>query len=1058
MRTVYLLKAIALGILLCPTYLQAQKPAATQAGRTTVRPEAIAPLEWPVSVPAADERFSEETDLQLRTHPNQLRKAALMPRSVIVHATDANGLPTYISGAAAAWKFEAGAPAIELAYSYLRELAPVLRNSSVDHNFRPQRSDKDELGLEHIRFRQYYKDIEVYGAELIVHLKDRKPQSLNGRFRPEWADMDATPALGREAALATARQDVQVRTRIRLFSAAERAWMQGQEQFSAQLVWYCPTADRHDDVRLSWWVTIYPHFGDKWEYFVDARSGEIIKQIRQVCSLHGALDVAYEHGAAPVTDLAPEPAASPAAQLVMDGPRTASGLDLLNVTRSFNTYQVGNTYYMADASREMFQQNTAPSMPDGGEGIILTLNAQNTSVFSNNFNPVYITSNNNQWNNKTAVSAHFGAEYCYSYFKSKFNRNAINGSGGNIISFINVSDEDGSSLDNAYWLDRFMFHGNGGTLAIRPFAAALDVNGHEVTHGVIANSAGLIYQDESGALNESFADIFGAMIERQNWKMGEAIANPALFPTGAFRDLSNPNNGGTSFSQFYYQPERYEKRYTGTEDNGGVHINSGINNFAYYKYAQRVGMDKAEATYYRALTVYLTKSSQFIDCRNAVIKAATDLFGAQSSEVQAVGLSYDEVGVFGGSGNNFQHDLPINPGSDFIVLSDNNLSQIYLANGTGALVANPLSSTAPVSKISVTDNGQYMVFIGSDKRMRLITINYNTGQTSEQIIQNDPIWRNVAVSKDGNRLAALTSDMDNSVYIFDLVSGNFRVYTLYNYTTAPGSPPLDNVLFADAIEFDYSGEYLMYDALNKISAQQQNWDISFLKVWDNRSRNFGDGSLIKWIDGLEPTESIGNPSFSKISPYIIAFDYFIESQDAYYVLSSNLETGDIGLLFENSTLGFPSFSRDDRTVIFDAYSGFTPVLARQQLKTSKLEPEGAAQVFINFGKWGIWYGNGTRNLNTGTDDPATANAAIQIAPNPAGATLTLSWDPLLNGGRLTEVVISDMQGRPARTYRMQAAADSGTTTVGLQDLPGGIWILTARFEQAVAHKIFIKSE
>src|SRR5215203_7409311 len=98
-------------------------------------------------------------------------------------------------------------------------------------------------------------------------------------------------------------------------------------------------------------------------------------------------------------------------------------------------------------------------------------------------------------------------------------------------------------MDNAFWNGSAMFYGNGNS-SFRQLERGLDVAGHEMSHGVIQNTANLEYIGQSGALNESYADVFGAMIDRNDWQIGEDVVLPAVFPSGALRDLSNPNNGG----------------------------------------------------------------------------------------------------------------------------------------------------------------------------------------------------------------------------------------------------------------------------------------------------------------------------------------------------------------------------------------------------------------------------------------------------------------------------------------------------------------------------------
>src|SRR5690349_22668502 len=101
-----------------------------------------------------------------------------------------------------------------------------------------------------------------------------------------------------------------------------------------------------------------------------------------------------------------------------------------------------------------------------------------------------------------------------------------------------------------------------------------------MTHGVVQNTANLEYQGESGAINESMADIFGTMLDPGDWLIGEDVVKTSAFPSGALRSLQDPHNGGTSLADPGYQPRHKSEMYTGSEDNGGVHINSGLPNNA----------------------------------------------------------------------------------------------------------------------------------------------------------------------------------------------------------------------------------------------------------------------------------------------------------------------------------------------------------------------------------------------------------------------------------------------------------------------------------------------
>jgi hypothetical protein len=119
-------------------------------------------------------------------------------------------------------------------------------------------------------------------------------------------------------------------------------------------------------------------------------------------------------------------------------------------------------------------------------------------------------------------------------------------------------------------------------------------------------------------------------------------------------------------------------------------------------------------------------------------------------------------------------------------------------------------------------------------------------------------------------------------------------------------------VYADALEWDYTGEYIVYDAFNRIENNSGNdieyWDVNFIRAWDVTGDDFGDGTIEKLFSSLPDGVSIGNPTFAKLSPYILAFDMVDASTNEYYVLGSNIETGRRHHL-HNTSLGFPSFNK-----------------------------------------------------------------------------------------------------------------------------------------------------
>ena len=235
----------------------------------------------------------------------------------------------------------------------------------------------------------------------------------------------------------------------------------------------------------------------------------------------------------------------------------------------------------------------------------------------------------------------------YDYYKNVHGRDSYDNAGATIKSSVHYSHQLQQRVlerlaDGLRRRRRHAVH--------RRSPSALDVDAHELTHAVTERTANLTYSNESGALNEATSDILGNSCEAysQNagtpnantWKVGEDIYTPGT-SGDALRYMNNPTADG-------YSKDYYPERITGTADNGGVHGNSGIANLAYYlmvmggthprgktavvvtalSATSSTSLNMAQKIWYRALTVYLTSSTNFQGARTATVQAATDLYGA----------------------------------------------------------------------------------------------------------------------------------------------------------------------------------------------------------------------------------------------------------------------------------------------------------------------------------------------------------------------------------------------------------------------------------------------
>jgi Zn-dependent metalloprotease len=211
--------------------------------------------------------------------------------------------------------------------------------------------------------------------------------------------------------------------------------------------------------------------------------------------------------------------------------------------------------------------------------------------------------------------------------------------------------------DNAFWDGKQMVFGDGDGVLFRRFTGSLDIIAHELSHGVVEHTANLAYWEESGALNESFADVFGSLVKQRklghdaasaDWLIGAELLAPGV-KGKALRSLEAP---GTAYDDPILgtdpQPAHMSRFVVTNEDDGGVHINSGIPNHAFYRAALQIGgnaWEKAGRIWYVALRDRLKRKSGFQEAANLTFSVAGEMFGSGSLEQKAVRDGWTAVGI-----------------------------------------------------------------------------------------------------------------------------------------------------------------------------------------------------------------------------------------------------------------------------------------------------------------------------------------------------------------------------------------------------------------------------
>lgn len=241
----------------------------------------------------------------------------------------------------------------------------------------------------------------------------------------------------------------------------------------------------------------------------------------------------------------------------------------------------------------------------------------------------------------------------WTFFHDLFGRKSVDGNGRTLVSSVHYSQ----GYDNAFWNGQQMVYGDGDGQIFTHFTGALEVIAHELTHGITQFTAQLPYQGEQGALNELFSDVFGSLVKQwaagqsatqADWLIGSTILAPGI-QGRALRDMANP---GTAYDDPRLgkdpQPGHMSGYVRTEDDNGGVHINSGIPNRAFVLAAQAIGgnaWDIPGTIWYTTLTERLTPAADFHKCAQQTISVARDLTPGDASVAAHVAKAWVDVGV-----------------------------------------------------------------------------------------------------------------------------------------------------------------------------------------------------------------------------------------------------------------------------------------------------------------------------------------------------------------------------------------------------------------------------
>lgn len=546
---------------------------------------------------------------------------------------------------------------------------------------------------------------------------------------------------------------------------------------------------------------------------------------------------------------------------VMHAQASGSGRDLSGVTRKLDLWREGKTFYLADANRGIF---------------VFDLKNQDDPARA----LAVISRNPASWSPAEAVSAAFGLSRAYDYFLEVHGRGFLDAKGGDLHAYVRY----GRGVSNALWNGKAILFGDGG-----PYAGALDMVGHELTHAITQHSAQLIYQDQSGALNEAFSDIFGQAVEariegRADWVVGDDLGTP-------LRDMRNPRSLSIFPGRPY--PSRMSEivgpgdplldRLPG-RDSGGVHVNSGIVNRAFYLLAEglpgAIGMEDAEKIFYRALTVHLTANAQFLDARLACIQSAEELFGAGSPQALKTADAFDEVEIFDAG-----VPVPRVPDSDDSALG---ISYSFSTGGFVLQGRDGALSSAGVVRPSVSGDGKLAFYVDAARDACFVPTN---GNRLPSCLGLPGRIRSASMSRDASLFGFA---LENVITIVDLDAKTETAYEL----------PL---LEAGTLDFAASGSYVFFDALSS-SSGKAGWSVYALDL-DRRELL----EVVRPAAGLD----IVFPSLSRTDDGFLAFEADDPASGAATVYALDLATGDLkAAAFVESGPAVPGYTADDGALVF----------------------------------------------------------------------------------------------------------------------------------------------
>ena len=790
---------------------------------------------------------------------------------------------------------------------FFEENKALLRLNEPAKELALSKSEVMNDGTRVLRFQQTYGGLEVWPAQLLTNVAaDGRLTVMTGAYVP-------TP------------EGLDTQATVAAVEAAKVAWAH---------IGLPPPAARPEPVlkiyaengaakELAYEVKVEGGMRDS-QVFVSAISGKVLKAISKICNIAV----------------------------------TGSGVGVVSSTPlPLNLWKEGATFYAIDTSKPMYN-------PGADSGYIVIINNNNAGPAALPASPIASSSSQYAFSDSEAASALYCLSKTYDFFLSEFSRNSFDNAGASMIAVVRYAEIPGSPYANAFWNGSYMGFGNGDKLA-----GALDVIAHEITHAVVEKTSDLVYEGQPGALNESFADIFGEGAEwkttgASDWKIGTNLVT-----MGILRDMVSPELHG--------DPSRMSAFIRTDQDDGGVHTNSGIPNHAFYLLVEGlpgggIGRSKAHQIFYRTLTAKLAKNSDFLALRVGAILSAQELYGVGSVEEAKVKDAFDAVEIYEPQvavSTGTEAYTPVSGVDNFLYLYPSG-GYYYLARHEAAIDGagfNWVSTYAASSatRPSVTGNGAAVAFVTRDYRCAIASTSSTMG-SQQSVSGTAGSYNSLALSPMGDKFACIlrnpgTGVAESTLYLYNLATDIAEEIPL----SVPQIDGASTTSFTavDEIDFSPDGTLVCFDGYSSTTLSDgkvlSGWSIYLLNL-----RTKAIYALVRPPAGW----AISRPSFSRTGTCRIAFEAL--NAGYRYIAAWDLTTGVIGEVRKYTDTGIKAYPRFFAADDYIAYTGayynagyYYPVQAYMKLGADHVSPDPnvGPTMYMYDGRNGLSYRRGTFN-------------------------------------------------------------------------------------------------